>query len=85
MDVSCFICGGDGCKICKHTGWVEILGCGMVDPAVLENCNIDPDRYTGFAFGIGIERLTMMLYKVNDIRLFFENDVRFLQQFRSAF
>ncbi|MCB0617905.1 MAG: phenylalanine--tRNA ligase subunit alpha [Saprospiraceae bacterium] len=85
MDVSCFICGGEGCRICKQTGWVEILGCGMVDPAVLENCGIDPDRYTGYAFGMGVERQAMLLYKVNDIRLFFENDLRFLQQFKSAF
>jgi len=85
MDISCFICGGDGCKICKHTGWVEILGCGMVDPNVLKNCDIDPEEYTGFAFGMGIERIAMLKYQVNDIRLFFENDIRFLKQFEKAF
>ena len=85
MDVSCFLCGGSGCRICKQTGWVEILGCGMVDPAVLENCGIDSSRYTGFAFGMGIERQAMLLHQINDIRLFFENDVRFLNQFKSAF
>lgn len=84
MDISCFICGGKGCKICKNTGWVEILGCGMVDPSVLKNCNIDPEKYTGFAFGMGIERITMLKYQVNDIRLFFENDIRFLKQFEQA-
>ncbi|MCD4791145.1 MAG: phenylalanine--tRNA ligase subunit alpha [Bacteroidales bacterium] len=85
MDISCFICGGKGCKVCKHTGWVEILGCGMVDPNVLENCNIDSEKYTGFAFGMGIERTAMLKYQINDIRLFFENDIRFLKQFESAF
>ena len=85
MDVSCFLCGGEGCRICKYTGWVEILGCGMVDPNVLENCGIDPDRYSGYAFGMGIERQAMLLHRINDIRLFFENDVRFLNQFKSAF
>lgn len=84
MDISCFICGGKGCKVCKHTGWVEILGCGMVDPNVLENCNIDSKKYTGFAFGMGIERITMLKYQINDIRNFFENDIRFLKQFESA-
>lgn len=84
MDVSCFICGGSGCNICKKTGWVEILGCGMVHPNVLANCNIDPERYTGFAFGMGIERPAMLKYGINDIRLFSENDVRFLKQFTSA-
>ncbi|WP_016778961.1 phenylalanine--tRNA ligase subunit alpha [Anaerophaga thermohalophila] len=83
MDISCTLCGGEGCNICKHTGWVEILGCGMVDPAVLSNCEIDPDRYTGFAFGMGIERIAMLKYQINDIRLFFENDIRFLEQFRA--
>ena len=81
MDVSCLICGGKGCNICKYTGWVEILGCGMVDPAVLENCGIDSEEYTGFAFGMGIERITMLKYQIRDLRLFFENDVRFLNQF----
>ena len=81
MDVSCNICNGTGCNICKYTGFVEILGCGMVDPNVLENCNIDPEIFSGYAFGMGIERLTMLKYGVNDLRLFFENDVRFLDQF----
>jgi phenylalanyl-tRNA synthetase alpha chain len=84
MDISCFICGGKGCKVCKGSGWVEILGCGMVDPSVLENCHIDSKKYTGFAFGMGIERTTMLKYQINDIRLFFENDLRFLKQFESA-
>lgn len=81
VDVSCFLCDAKGCNVCKKTGWVEIGGCGMVDPAVLENCDIDPDKYTGYAFGMGIERQAMMLYKINDIRLLFENDIRFLKQF----
>lgn len=84
LDISCFICNQKGCKICKHTGWVEIGGCGMVDPNVLKNCNIDPEEYTGFAFGMGIERITMLKYQINDIRLFTENDVRFLRQFKSV-
>lgn len=84
MDVSCFVCEGKGCPVCKHSGWVEIGGCGMVDPAVLENCNIDTNYYTGFAFGMGIERITMLKYRINDLRLFFENDIRFLKQFQSA-
>jgi phenylalanyl-tRNA synthetase alpha chain len=84
MDVTCFICGGGGCNICKKTGWVEILGCGMVHPNVLSNCNIDPNKYTGFAFGMGIERPAMLKYGVNDLRLFSENDVRFLKQFTGA-
>lgn len=84
MDVSCFICGGGGCNVCKKTGWVEILGCGMVHPNVLSNCAIDPNKYTGFAFGMGIERPAMLKYGVNDLRLFSENDVRFLKQFTSA-
>ncbi len=84
MDVSCFICGGKGCRICKHTGWVEILGCGMVHPKVLDNCGIDSNKYTGYAFGMGIERPALLLYDVNDIRLFSENDARFLKQFDSA-
>ena len=83
MDISCGICGGKGCPICKHSGWVEILGCGMVHPNVLENCNIDSKKYNGYAVGIGIERMAMIKYKINDIRLFFENDVRFLEQFRA--
>ncbi|MCU0433626.1 MAG: phenylalanine--tRNA ligase subunit alpha [Bacteroidia bacterium] len=81
MDISCTICHGKGCNVCKHSGWVEILGCGMVDPAVLSNCGIDPNVYSGFAFGMGIERITMLKYGVNDLRLFSENDVRFLGQF----
>ncbi len=85
MDISCHICGGKGCNICKYTGWVEILGCGMVDPNVLESCGIDSKEYTGFAFGMGIERITMLKYQIKDLRLFFENDVRFLKQFESAF
>lgn len=81
IDISCQICGGSGCNVCKYTGWVEIAGSGMVDPNVLENCGIDPDEYTGFAFGMGIERMTMLKYQVRDLRLYFENDVRFLRQF----
>ncbi len=84
MDISCLICGGEGCNICKHTGWVEILGCGMVHPNVLENCKIDSNKYSGFAFGMGIERITMLKYQIKDLRLFSENDVRFLKQFTSA-
>ena len=85
MDVSCKICGGKGCNVCKYTGWLEILGCGMVHPNVLESCNIDSRKYTGFAFGMGIERLTMLKYQVNDLRLYFENDIRFLDQFKTAY
>ncbi|MFN3528619.1 MAG: phenylalanine--tRNA ligase subunit alpha [Bacteroidia bacterium] len=84
MDVSCFICNQEGCSVCKQTGWVEILGCGMVDPQVLENCGIDSKKYSGYAFGMGIERMTMLKYQLKDIRLFFENDIRFLQQFGSV-
>ena len=84
VDISCFVCGGGGCPVCKHSGWVEIGGCGMVDPAVMENCKIDTKKYTGFAFGMGIERITMLKYQINDLRLFFENDIRFLKQFESA-
>ena len=84
VDVSCVLCGGKGCQVCKHTGWLEIMGCGMVDPNVLESCGIDPKKYTGFAFGMGIERSAMLKYGVKDLRLFFENDVRFLNQFDSA-
>jgi phenylalanyl-tRNA synthetase alpha chain len=83
MDISCTICGGSGCSMCKYTGWVEILGCGMVDPNVLENCGIDSKKYTGFAFGMGIERITNLKYVIRDLRLFSENDVRFLKQFRT--
>ncbi|HRY33961.1 MAG TPA: phenylalanine--tRNA ligase subunit alpha [Bacteroidales bacterium] len=85
LDISCNICGGKGCNICKHTGWVEILGCGMVDPNVLQNCHIDPEIYTGYAFGMGIERITLLKYLIRDIRLYFENDLRFLRQFTAAF
>lgn len=84
MDVSCSICGGEGCNVCKYTGWLEILGCGMVDPNVLESSGIDSQKYTGFAFGMGIERIAMLKYGINDLRLYFENDVRFLNQFKSA-
>jgi phenylalanyl-tRNA synthetase alpha chain len=84
MDVSCKICGGKGCNVCKYTGWLEVLGCGMVHPNVLEACNIDSKKYTGFAFGMGIERLAMLKYQVNDLRLYFENDIRFLDQFKTA-
>ena len=85
MDISCFLCGGKGCSFCKHTGWVEILGCGMVDPNVLRSCGIDPDVYSGYAFGMGVERITNLKYQVKDIRLFSENDIRFLEQFESAY
>ncbi len=81
MDISCFICKGKGCKVCKGSGWVEILGCGMVDPNVLDNCGIDSEVYTGYAFGMGIERIAMLKYDIDDLRLFFENDIRFLRQF----
>ncbi|MCF2498667.1 phenylalanine--tRNA ligase subunit alpha [Dyadobacter chenhuakuii] len=84
IDVTCFICKGKGCNICKYSGWVEIAGSGMVDPNVLTNCGIDSEEYTGFAFGMGIERITMLRYGINDLRLFTENDVRFLRQFEGA-
>lgn len=84
MDISCTICKGKGCSVCKHSGWVEILGCGMVDPQVLHNCGINENKYRGFAFGMGIERIAMLKYRVNDLRHFFENDIRFLNQFASA-
>lgn len=84
MDISCNICGGKGCNFCKHTGWVEILGCGMVDPNVLESCGIDSTKYSGYALGMGIERITNLKYRVSDLRLFSENDARFLEQFKSA-
>ena len=83
MDISCTICKGAGCNMCKYTGWVEILGCGMVDPNVLDNCGIDSEKYTGFAFGMGIERITNLKYVIRDLRLFSENDVRFLKQFKT--
>lgn len=85
MDVSCKICGGKGCNVCKYTGWLEVLGCGMVHPNVLDLCNIDSTKYTGFAFGMGIERVAMLKYEVNDLRLYFENDIRFLNQFKTSF
>jgi phenylalanyl-tRNA synthetase alpha chain len=81
VDISCVSCGGSGCRVCKQTGWVEVSGCGVVHPNVLKAVNIDPERYTGYAFGMGIDRLTMLRYNVNDIRLYFENDLRFLKQF----
>ena len=84
MDISCLICGGDGCNVCKHTGWVEILGSGMVHPRVLEYFGIDSNKYTGFAFGMGMERICQLKYRVNDLRLYSQNDVRFLKQFTSA-
>ncbi|MDY6800414.1 MAG: phenylalanine--tRNA ligase subunit alpha [Bacteroidota bacterium] len=84
LDVACNICHGKGCNVCKYTGWLEILGCGMVDPNVLESCTIDSKKYTGFAFGMGIERIAMLKYGINDLRLYFENDVRFLNQFKSS-
>lgn len=85
MDISCHICGGKGCGFCKHTGWVEILGCGMVDPNVLEQCGIDSSVYSGYAFGLGVERITNLKYQVSDLRLFSENDVRFLKEFEAAY
>lgn len=81
VDMSCTICGGSGCNVCKHSGWVEIMGCGMVDPAVLSNCGIDPEVFSGFAFGMGVERIAQLTYRVPDLRLYWENDVRFLEQF----
>ncbi len=84
MDITCLICGGSGCNVCKHTGWVEILGSGMVHPKVLQNFNIDPNKYTGFAFGMGMERICQLKYRVNDLRLYSQNDLRFLRQFVSA-
>lgn len=81
MDVSCNLCGGSGCNVCKYTGWLEVLGCGMVDPNVLEYCKIDSKKYSGFAFGMGIERIAMLKFQVRDLRLYFENDIRFLKQF----
>ena len=81
MDVSCMICGGKGCRVCKHTGWLELLGAGMVHPNVLKNVDYDPEVYTGFAWGLGIERTTMMRYGINDIRFFYDGDLKFLQQF----
>ena len=85
VDVSCNLCGGKGCNVCKHTGWLEIMGCGMVDPNVLEASGIDSKKYSGFAFGMGVERISMLKYGVKDLRLYFENDVRFLNQFDSVY
>ena len=84
VDMSCVFCGGTGCRVCKHTGWLEIAGCGMVHPNVFRACEIDPEQWTGYAFGMGIERLAMLRYGVNDLRLFFENDLRFLRQFAAS-
>jgi phenylalanyl-tRNA synthetase alpha chain len=84
MDISCLICGGSGCNVCKHTGWVEILGSGMVHPKMLQNFGIDPNKYTGFAFGMGVERICQLKYRINDLRLYSQNDLRFLKQFVSA-
>ena len=84
MDINCLICGGSGCNVCKYTGWVEILGSGMVHPKMLQNFNIDPDKYTGFAFGMGVERICQLKYRINDLRLYSQNDLRFLRQFVSA-
>lgn len=84
MDISCTVCGGPGCNLCKHTGWVEILGCGMVHPNMLRNFNIDPEKYTGFAFGMGVERITQVKYQVNDLRMYSQNDIRFLRQFNGV-
>ena len=81
VDIGCTHCGGNGCRVCKQTGWLEVMGCGMVHPVVLRHGGVDPEQYSGFAFGMGIERLAMLRYGVNDLRMFFENDVRFLSQF----
>jgi phenylalanyl-tRNA synthetase alpha chain len=81
VDVSCFKCGGSGCRVCKGSGWIEILGCGMVHPSVLKECGIDPEIYSGFAFGMGLDRITMLKYGIEDIRLLLENDMRFIEQF----
>ena len=81
MDATCFVCGGEGCRVCKGSGWIEILGCGMVHPEVLKNCGVDPEVYSGFAFGLGVDRMVMLKYEIDDIRLLYENDMRFLNQF----
>ena len=81
FDIACVICGGEGCRVCSHSGWLEVGGCGMIHPQVFDNVGIDNERYTGFAFGLGVERLTMLRHGVTDLRLFFENDLRFLRQF----
>lgn len=80
-DIECVMCDGKGCRVCKHTGWLEVLGCGMVHPKVLKAGNVDPEKYQGFAFGMGVERLSMLRYGIDDLRMFFENDLRFLKQF----
>jgi phenylalanyl-tRNA synthetase alpha chain len=82
VDISCHVCGGKGCRVCKQSGYIEVLGCGMIDPAVYRYVNYDPERYSGFAFGLGIDRIAMLKYDINDIQLFFQGDVRFLRQFR---
>jgi phenylalanyl-tRNA synthetase alpha chain len=82
VDISCFLCGGKGCQLCKYEGWLEILGCGMIDPNVLKNVGYDSEKYTGYAFGMGVERIAMLKYRINDIRLFYENDIRFIRQFK---
>ena len=84
VDISCTLCNTKGCNVCKYTGWLEIGGCGMVDPNVLTNCGLDPDEYSGFAFGMGVERIAQLKYEVKDLRLYSENDVRFLNQFKSV-
>ena len=84
VDIQCVMCEGEGCRVCSHTGWLEVMGCGMVHPRVLEMSNIDPDQYSGFAFGMGVERLSMLRYSVSDLRIYFENDLRFLQQFNQG-
>jgi phenylalanyl-tRNA synthetase alpha chain len=81
MDVQCVSCKGEGCRVCSHTGWLEVGGCGMVHPNVLRSSNIDPEKFTGFAFGMGVDRLAMLRYQINDLRLLFDNDLRFLRQF----
>jgi phenylalanyl-tRNA synthetase alpha chain len=81
VDIACVMCGGDGCRVCSHTGWLEVLGCGMVHPDVLRASGVDPEQYQGFAFGMGVERMAMLRYGVNDLRLFFDNDLKFLRQF----
>jgi phenylalanyl-tRNA synthetase alpha chain len=81
MDVSCVFCEGKGCRICKNSGWVEMMGCGMIDPVVLNNCGVDPEKWSGFAFGMGVERIALFKYGIDDIRFFYQNDLRFLEQF----
>jgi phenylalanyl-tRNA synthetase alpha chain len=81
MDISCVFCKGQGCRICKQSGWVEMMGCGMIDPVVLKNCGINDEKWTGFAFGMGVERIALFKYGIDDIRLFYQNDIRFLNEF----